>query len=95
MGPVEQERTETEIQDFIFYDFLLIGLANLTSQQALMLLLSLLMKLLDKHLNGREKGSLFLYESLHGVGLLCGIDCRCVDLEESNVVRIMLSVRHR
>lgn len=73
------------------YHFLLIGLANLTSRQALLLLLSLLMKLLGKHLNGREKGSLFLYEGLHGVGLLCGIDCRCVDLEESSIVRIVLS----
>lgn len=79
----------------------------MASQQALLLLLLLLMKLLDKHLNGREQGSLFLCVGLHGVGLLCGIDCRCV-LEKAvvcltpnshcalqSVVHIVLSARHR
>lgn len=36
------------------------------------------MKSWDKRLKGRGSGNGFLY----GVGLLCGIDCRCVDPEE-------------
>lgn len=78
MGPVSSESADTESPD------LFIRLAERTSLKGtFLLLLLLLMKFMDTHLDGREKGSLFLSIVLHGVGLLCGIDCRCVDPGDS------------
>lgn len=73
MGPVIFQATET-LKAILFFKFF-ITLAEMTfPQQAFLpLLLLLLMKFTDKHLNGREKGSLFLSTGLRGVGLLCGI----------------------